>query len=240
MSLSKRTVTREEWIRARKALLAQEKAFTHDRDALTAARSELPMVKIDKPYVFEDTSGRKTLAELFDGKPQLVIYHFMFAPEWNEGCRSCSFVADNFASTVVHFAAANTAFAAVSRAPAAKLDAFKKRMGWTFRWFSSAGSDFNYDFHVSFTPEDLAKNEVEYNYSRRPFPIADAPGLSVFLREGDAVFHTYSTYERGLDILIGAYNYLDLTPLGRQEPAGSGPMPWVRLHDRYVPSGSST
>ncbi|MGZ3456795.1 MAG: DUF899 domain-containing protein [Polyangiales bacterium] len=232
MNENKMVVAREEWIVARKALLAREKAFTHERDALSAARRALPMVKIDEPYVFEERSGKRTLADLFDGRKQLVVYHFMFDPSWDAGCKSCSFVADNFAGSIVHLAAANTSFAVISRAPLAKIEPFRERMGWRFRWLSSFGSDFNYDFHVSFRPEEMAQKSVDYNYVKQPFGSPEAPGVSVFLREGDDVFHTYSTYGRGLDLLIGTYNYLDLTPLGRQEER---PMAWVRHHDKYEP-----
>jgi predicted dithiol-disulfide oxidoreductase (DUF899 family) len=226
-------VTREEWVEARKALLAREKAFTRERDALSAARRELPMVKVEKRYVFEESDGKRTLAELFDGKRQLIIYHFMFDPSWDEGCKSCSFVADNFEGSIVHLAARDTSFAAISRAPLAKLEGFKKRMGWTFRWLSSLDTDFNYDYHVSFRPEDVAAQTVEYNYEKKPFSMSEAPGLSVFLREGNDIFHTYSTYARGLDLLINTYNYLDLTPLGRQEQDLPYGMAWVRHHDKY-------
>jgi predicted dithiol-disulfide oxidoreductase (DUF899 family) len=226
-------VSREAWLEARRALLAREKAFTRERDALSAARRALPMVKVEKRYVFDEPGGQRTLADLFDGKRQLIVYHFMFAPEWEQGCKSCSYVADNFTGGLVHLAARDTAFAAISRAPLAKLQAFKQRMGWSFRWLSSAGTDFNYDFHVSFRPAEMAAKDVDYNYARTAFPHSEAPGVSVFLREGDAVFHTYSTYARGLDLLMNTYNYLDLTPLGRQEDAESGGMAWVRHHDRY-------
>lgn len=226
-------VTHEEWVEARKALLEKEKAFTRERDALSAARRALPMVKVEKSYVFEGPSGKRTLHELFEGKRQLIIYHFMFDPSWDEGCKNCSFVADNFEGSIVHLAARDTSFAAVSRAPLAKIEAFKKRMGWSFRWLSSSGTDFNYDYHVSFRPEDVAAKTVEYNYEKKPFPTSEAPGLSVFLREGSDLFHTYSTYERGLDLLINTYNYLDLTPLGRQEEGLPHGMAWVRHHDRY-------
>lgn len=226
-------VTHAEWLEARRALLAREKAFTRERDALSAARRALPRVRVEKPYRFEEPAGWRTLPELFEGKRQLLLYHFMFAPDWNEGCKSCSLVVDNIESTLVHLAARDTAFAVVSRAPVAKLEAFRKRMGWRFRWLSSAATDFNTDFRVSFSAEELAAGAVDYNYAKRPFPKTEAPGLSVFLREGDAVYHTYSTYERGLDILINTYNYLDLTPLGRQEEGLPYGMSWVRHHDKY-------
>ena len=228
-----RVVSRAEWIEARKTLLAREKDFTRERDALSAARRELPMVKVEKRYVLEDPMGSHELVDLFAGKRQLVLYHFMFNPSWEVGCKSCSYVADNFVGASIHLAARDTAFAVVSRAPLAKIDAYKKRMGWTFRWLSSSGSDFNYDFHVSFRPEDVEAKRAEYNYAPRPFPMSEAPGVSVFLREGGDVFHSYSTYGRGLDLLIGTYNYLDLTPLGRQEAELPQGMSWVRRHDEY-------
>jgi predicted dithiol-disulfide oxidoreductase (DUF899 family) len=233
MSMSKRTVTREAWIEARKVLLEREKAFTRERDALSAARRELPMMKIEKRYVFEGPDGRRTLADLFDGKRQLLVYHFMFAPSWDQGCKSCSFVADHFEGAIVHLGARDTSFAMISRAPLAKIEPFKKRMGWEYRWLSSSETDFNFDFGVSFSPEDVAAKSVDYNYAKQPLSMPEAPGMSVFLREGDDVFHTYSTYGRGLDLLINTYNYLDLTPLGRQEQDLPYGMAWVRHHDKY-------
>lgn len=228
-----RTVSRDEWTQARKELLAKEKEFTRARDALSAERRELPWVKVDKEYVFQDPRGRATLHDLFNGRRQLIVYHFMFDPSWEEGCKSCSFVADNFQGSPAHLAARDVSFVAISRAPLAKLEAFKKRMGWTFRWLSSFETDFNYDYHVSFRPEDQVEGKVEYNYARQEFSSSELPGVSVFFREGDEVFHTYSTYERGVDILIGTYNYLDLTPLGRDEDQLSFTMSWLRHHDRY-------
>jgi predicted dithiol-disulfide oxidoreductase (DUF899 family) len=227
-------VSREAWLEARRAFLAREKAFDRERDALSAARRALPRVKLEKEYVFEERSGKRALGDLFEGRRQLIVYHFMFAPEWEAGCKSCSFVADNFASSIVHLAARDTSFAVISRAPLAKIEAFQERMGWRFRWLSSLESDFNFDFHVSFTPEELARGTVEYNYEERPWKGgSEAPGASVFLREGSDLFHTYSTYMRGLDHLLATYEYLDLTPLGRQEDALPYPMSWIRHHDRY-------
>jgi predicted dithiol-disulfide oxidoreductase (DUF899 family) len=231
MDPKSRIVSREEWTTARKALLEKEKAFTRERDALSAARRELPIVKVDKSYAFEEPTGKRTLADLFEGHRQLIVYHFMFNPSWEEGCRGCSYVADHVGGAVAHLAARGTAFAAVSRAPVAKIEAFKKRMGWSFRWLSSP-DDFNYDFHASFRPEQEAKT-VEYNYGKRAFEGFDKPGLSAFLRDGGDVFHTYSTYERGLEFLISTYSYLDLTHLGRQERELPFPMAWVRHHDKY-------
>ena len=228
-------VSRAEWLTARKALLAKEKEITRLRDEVSAQRRMLPMVRVEKPYTFEGPSGKATLLDLFDKHQQLVVYHFMFAPAWDEGCPHCSFVMDNVESGLVHLAAADTAFAAISRAPLAKIEAFKSRMGWTFPWLSSGESDFNYDYHVTI---DDARNK-EYNYEsvtelrrRKEIPQApsDMPGFSVFSRKGDDVFHTYSTYQRGVDTFLNTYNLLDMTPLGRNESRG---MEWVRYHDRY-------
>lgn len=228
MSTTPRIVTREAWLDARKALLAREKAFTEERDALSAARRALPMVKIDEPYAFEEKSGTRSLADLFGGKRQLLVYHFMFAPDWEAGCKACSFVADHFDGTLPHLAARDTAFAVVSRAPLEKIEAFKARMGWRFRWLSSHGSDFNYDFQVSFR-SDMA----EYNYAERKVPQPEMQGLSAFLRDGDDVLHAYSTYGRGVDAFMNTYNLLDLSPLGRHEEGLPFTMAWVRHHDRY-------
>ncbi len=228
--------SREEWLIARRALLAREKEATRLRDALSTERRSLPMVRVDKAYTFDGPEGQKTLRDLFGPHRQLVVYHFMFAPAWEEGCKSCSYVMDNVEGALMHIAAADTAFAAVSRAPLAKLEAFKARMGWRFPWLSSGETDFNYDFHVTL---DDARSSVEYNYEpatelrRRgeiPQVPGDLPGFSVFLRDGDDVFHTYSTYQRGVDTFLNTFNLLDLTPLGRGEQR---PMQWVRYHDRY-------
>jgi predicted dithiol-disulfide oxidoreductase (DUF899 family) len=226
-------VSRDEWTAARKRLLVKEKEFNRQRDALSAERRELPMVPIEKEYLFEGPEGRRSLADLFDGKRQLLTYHFMFGPDWgDEGCPACSFVADNFAGGLVHLAARDTAFAVISRAPLAKITPFKRRMGWTFPWLSSFGTTFNYDFQVT-----LDDTHAVYNYAPVTAQPAGRPhegereGLSVFLREGDRLFHTYSTYQRGLDPLLNTYNLLDLTPLGRQEEDGI--MTWLRHHDKY-------
>ncbi len=223
-----RIVSRAEWLDARKELLTKEKESTRRRDALSAERRKLPMVEIEKEYVFEGPNGRTNLLDLFEGRRQLIIYHFMFDPSWDEGCKSCSYVADNLEGGIVHLAARDTSFAAISRAPLAKIESFKRRMRWNFPWLSSFGSDFNYDFHVTL---DEAAGSVEYNYETAAAN-GELPGLSVFLRDGDSVFHTYSTYQRGLDLLLNTYNYLDLTPLGRQEEEG-GAMAWLRHHDKY-------
>jgi predicted dithiol-disulfide oxidoreductase (DUF899 family) len=226
-----RTVPRDEWLAARRAFLEREKAFDQERDALAAARRALPRVKIDKPYVFREASGERTLLDLFDGQPQLILYHFMLAPGAAEGCQGCSYVADNIEGGWRHFAGRDTAFAMVSRADVPAIEAFKKRMGWTMRWLSSGGGDFNYDFGVSFRTEE---DSHAYNFgTSHRFGPGERPGLSCFVRAGKDVLHTYSTYERGLDLLLSTYNYLDLTPLGRHEEGLSFPMAWVRHRDRY-------
>jgi predicted dithiol-disulfide oxidoreductase (DUF899 family) len=227
-------VSPSEWLAARKALLQKEKEFTRQRDALSAARRALPWVKVEKNYVFDGPSGKETLADLFAGKSQLIVYHFMLGPEWNEGCKSCSFLADNYDGIGVHLAHRDVSFVTVSRAPLAKIEAYKKRMGWRFKWVSSFGSDFNADFQVSATPEELANGTAYYNYQKTTFPSDERPGLSVFARDDSgAVFHTYSTYARGLDMLIGAYHFLDLVPKGRDEAGLDYSMAWIRHHDKY-------
>lgn len=227
-------VSREEWLAARKKLLAREKQLTHERDAIAAERRQLPWVKVEKDYVFDSPSGKKTLADLFGGKSQLIVYHFMFGPEWNEGCPSCSFIMDNTDGALVHLAQRDVSFVAVSRAPISKIEAFKKRLGWKFNWVSSYGSDFNYDYHVSFTPEQMAEGKVEYNFDLMEFPSAEAPGISVFYKDKDGnIFHTYSAYARGTETGLGTYNYLDLVPKGRDEDGLAFTMSWVRHHDRY-------
>jgi predicted dithiol-disulfide oxidoreductase (DUF899 family) len=249
-------VSRDEWLVARKKLLVKEKELTHQRDALNAERRRLPMVRIDKQYVFEGPNGTASLLDLFDGRRQLIVYHFMFEPNdpppgksgdpWDEGCSGCSFVVDNIGH-LAHLHARDTSLVLVSRAPLAKIGPFKARMGWTVPWYSSFGSDFNYDFHVT---QDETVAPIEYNYQDKAtlerlgqtyHLNGEQPGLSLFLRDGDSVFHTYSTYARGLDQLDGTYVYLDLTPLGRQEdwedsPEGWPQTPthgWLRHHDKY-------
>jgi len=230
-----RVVSEAEWLAARKELLAKEKSFSRQRDALSAARRELPWVRVDKQYVFDTPGGKQTLGDLFEGRSQLVVYHFMFGPDWQEGCPSCSLISDHFDGSAVHLANRDVTLAVVSRAPLAKIEEFKRRMGWRFRWVSSYGSDFNHDYQVSGTPEELAQGgKVLYNYELTTFPSDERPGASVFYRdETGAIFHTYSTYARGLDILIGAYNLLDLVPKGRDEEGLPHTMAWVRHHDRY-------
>ncbi len=227
-------VSQAEWIAARRDLLKKEKESTRLLDELSAERRKLPWVKIEKNYLFDAPGGKVTLSELFAGRNQLVIYHFMFGPDWQEGCPSCSFVSDHLGGALPHLAARDVTLAVVSRAPLAKLEAFKKRMGWRFQWVSSNGGDFNADFHVSFTDAELAQGKVNYNYTMQEFPSAEAPGMSVFFKDaaGD-VFHTYSTYGRGLDRLLGTYTILDMTPKGRDEDDLGFSMEWIRYHDRY-------
>src|ERR687888_220685 len=226
-----RMVDHDEWLAERKRLLAEEKEFTRRRDELSRQRRELPWERVEKEYVFEGPEGRRTLQELFDGRSQLVVYHFMFDPEWDEGCKSCSFWADNFDPNVIHLKARDVTMVAVSRAPYEKLAAYKQRMGWGFDWYSSGDSDFNFDLGVSFRPEDQDRDV--YNYGPLPPRIADREGMSVFYKDDDgSVFHTYSAYARGIDLLNTAYNYLDLVPKGRDEE-GPRTQDWVRRHDEY-------
>jgi predicted dithiol-disulfide oxidoreductase (DUF899 family) len=223
-------VSRDEWLAARKELLAKEKQLTHQRDALSAERRALPWVTVEKPYVFDGPHGKLILPELFDGKSQLIVYHFMFGPEWQEGCPSCSFTMDHTDGALVHLAQRDVAFTAISRAPIAKIDAFKKRMGWRFDWVSSYGSDFNFDYHVSF-PKG---GKVEYNFEMTEFPSEEGPGFSVFYKDSQGqVFHTYSTYGRGGEPVMTTYDFLDLVPKGRDEDSLPFSMAWVRHHDRY-------
>jgi predicted dithiol-disulfide oxidoreductase (DUF899 family) len=234
-------VSREEWLAARKDFLKKEKEFTRLRDQLSAERRALPWEKVEKNYVFESGDRKLTLGELFGDKSQLVVYHFMLGPGWKEGCPSCSYLADHFNPSVVHLAARDIGFVAVSRAPISEISRFQARMGWRFPWVSSFGSDFNYDYQVTATSDELAKGEAHYNYGVNRFPGEERPGASVFYRDSDgAIYHTYSTYARGLDILIGAYNWMDLAPKGRDE-AQIKPhaMAWVRHHDRYAPETGS-
>jgi predicted dithiol-disulfide oxidoreductase (DUF899 family) len=230
-------VSEKQWIEARKELLRAEKELTHQRDELSRRRRALPWVKVEKKYVFDSPQGRVSLADLFEGRSQLIVYHFMFHPDWREGCPSCSFVVEHFDGALPHLAARDVSLAVVSRAPLAKIEPFKKRMGWRFRWVSSFGSDFNYDYHVSFTPEQKAApgGKVAYNYQMQEFPSDEGPGLSVFLKNPDSgeIFHTYSTYARGLDPLVGTYTLLDLVPKGRDEDHLAFSMQWLRHHDRY-------
>jgi predicted dithiol-disulfide oxidoreductase (DUF899 family) len=231
-------VTREEWIAARKAHLTHEKDYTRARDRLSAERRALPWVKVDKAYMFDGPNGKQTLADLFAGRSQLVVQHFMFAPDWSEGCKSCSFWADGFERMIPHLAARDTTLVAISRAPLQKLEAFKARMDWTFDWLSSGDNDFNYDYGVSFTPEQIKAGDKAYNFGTSGFSIEDAPGISVFFRdEAGNIFHTYSCFARGLDTMNAAYHYLDLTPMGRNE---EHPMDWLRLRDQYQPAAGNS
>jgi predicted dithiol-disulfide oxidoreductase (DUF899 family) len=225
-------VTESEWLVARKDLLTREKEFTRQRDALSAARRQLPWVKIDKEYVFDGPDGKETLADLFDGRSQLIVYHFMLGPDWEEGCKSCSFLCDHIDGANIHLAHHDVTLLAIARAPLPRIEAYKKRMGWRFKWVSSFDGDFNFDYHVSFTAEEVAKGKIYYNYEMTDGG-EEQPGISVFYKdESGDIFHTYSTYARGGDILIGTYNYLDLTPRGRREGKSEG-MDWVRRHDSY-------
>ena len=229
-----KVVSREEWLIVRQQHLAKEKEFTRLRDQLSQERRDLPWVKVDKPYIFDGPNGKESLSEAFAGRSQLLVYHFMFGPEWSEGCKSCSFWADNFNSIIVHLNQRDATMVAISRAPLEKLLAFQKRMGWTFKWLSSFGNDFNRDYHVSFTPEELEKGEMYYNYRVGKFGRDEAPGLSVFHRDASGtIFHTYSCYGRGLDMLNGAYHHLDVLPKGRDEAGLSYPQEWVKHHDKY-------
>ncbi len=224
-------VSREEWLGARKALLAKERALTHKLEALHAERRQLPWVRIDKPYVFHGPDGDYTLADLFGPCSQLAIYHFMLTLGSDHICPGCSFVCDHVDAARQHFEQADLAFAAVSRVPPARIEEVRRRMGWTFRWVSSEGSDFNFDFGVSFTPEDIAAERAIYNYGTVIRRSQDMFGVSIFVKgEDGAVYHSYSTYHRGAELLIGAFNWLDLVPKGRNE---TGTMSWVRLHDEY-------
>src|SRR5258708_7513712 len=232
--LNASVVTSADWLSARKELLAKEKEFTRLRDELSRKRREMPWEKVEKKYVFEGPDGRESLADLFDGRSQLIIYHFMFGPGWKEGCPSCSFLADSFDGAIPHLAQRDITFVAVSRATLPEIEAFQKRMGWKFKWVSSNSSDFNFDYQVSFTKEEMAKGKVSYNYGMTEFPSEEAPGASVFYKDASGeIFHTYSAYARGLDILLTAYNYIDMTPKGRAEDDLPHPMAWVRHHDRY-------
>ena len=222
-------VGHDEWIGARKELLAKEKEFTRARDEVTKRRQALPWEAVVKEYVFDGPGGKETLAALFDGRSQLIVYHFMFGPDDDAGCKSCSFWADNFNPNVVHLKARDVSFAAVSRAPIEDLEAYRRRMGWAFHWVSSGGTDFNFDYGVSFSPEQ--QGQEVYNYGSLPPMIPDREGMSVFAKADGAVFHTYSAYARGIDLVNTAYNYLDLVPKGRDED-GRGPL-WVRRHDEY-------
>jgi len=226
-------VSEAEWLVARKDLLTREKEFTRLRDELSRHRRELPWVKVEKEYLFDGPEGKKSLSDLFDGHSQLIVYHFMFGPGWGEGCKSCSYLADHFDGINWHLPHRDVSFVAISRAPLSEFAPYKKRLGWRFPWLSSHGNSFNFDYHVSFTKEEEAKGEVLYNYTTQEFISDELPGLSVFYQnEAGEIYHTYSTYARGLDTLVGTYNFLDLVPKGRDENPDST-MDWVRRHDEY-------
>jgi predicted dithiol-disulfide oxidoreductase (DUF899 family) len=234
MAQNHKVASRDEWIEARKQLLIKEKEFTRLRDQLSQERRDLPWEAVSKEYVFEGPNGKQTLPELFDGRSQLIVYHFMFDPSWDAGCAHCSFWADNFNGIVVHLNQRDVTMIAVSRAPHSKLAAYEKRMGWNFKWVSSHDTDFNFDYHVSFTPEELARKEAFHNFTTQTPPGSETVGISVFYKdETGKVYHTYSTYMRGVDMVNGAYHYLDLVPKGRDEAGQRNPQFWVRRHDEY-------
>lgn len=227
-------VSQEEWLKARSALLAKEKALTRQHDELARQRRELPCVRVEKSYAFDGPRGKVSLAELFDGQDQLVIYHFMLGPDWKEGCPSCSYLMDHLDGAVAHLRARNVTFALVSRAPLPSIEAFKKRMGWHFAWVSSQGTNFNGDFGVSYTKEQIAAGKPSYNYGTIPPFGEECPGLSVFAKGEDGqIYHTYSTYARGLESMIGTYAILDMVPNGRDEAGLPMTMSWVKHHDKY-------
>ncbi len=228
-------VSREQWLAARKTLLLREKELTRLQDQVARERRALPWVRVEKDYVFDTLDGPRRLADLFDGRSQLLVQHFMFAPGWEQGCKSCSYMADHNDGANLHLAQRDVTLLAVSRAPLADIERFRQRMGWRFNWVSSHGTDFNHDFGVNFTQDEMSSGKVYYNYTRQPFPHEEAPGISVFLRNdaGD-VFHTYSRFGRGVEVMMHTYNLLELTPKGRDEDELDYPMAWVRHHDRYA------
>ena len=237
-----KVVSRDEWLVARRALLAKEKAMLKARDALAREVRDLPWVRVDKQYVFEGPNGRETLSDLFAGRSQLLVKHFMLGPGWEEGCVGCSFGADQWAGSVVHLVNHDVMVVAISRAPWAEIAPFQERMGWSFKWVSSHPSDFNYDFNVSFTEADKARGKAFYNFEHQDFMSEEMPGMSVFYKdETGTVFHTYSVFARGSEQIAGVYGLLDVTPKGRNEPAGGNLTAWVRHHDKYDsgPRGSS-
>jgi len=228
-------LSHEEWIAARTAFLSKEKEFTRLRDELSQQRRELPWEAVTKSYVFEGPDGKATLADLFEDRSQLIVYHFMFAPDWEAGCPHCSFWADNFNPIIVHLNQRDVTMVAISRAPLNQIEEYKKRMGWSFKWLSSSGDDFNFDFQASFRQEDVKKGSVFYNFKEQKESSSDREGISTFYKDASGrIFHTYSTYARGIDLMNTAYNYLDLVPKGRDE-GGRGPY-WVRRHDEYAKS----
>lgn len=226
-------VSREQWLEARKALMQEEKAFTRQRDALSAARRALPWVQVDRDYRFVTEDGECGLSDLFAGLSQLCVYHFMFEDDWEAGCKSCSFWADNYNGIIDHLRARDVSFVAVSKAPLEKLLAYRARLGWQFPWVQSPGNAFGRDFGVSFTPDEVASGDRLYNFGTLPAYMTESPGMSTFIRDGDAIYHTYSVFARGLDMLNTAYHHLDLMPKGRDEDALPYPMDWVRIRDEY-------
>ena len=235
MKMDHQVVSHDEWLVARRQLLEQEKEFTRRRDQLSQTRRDLPWRKLEKAYVFDGPNGEAALADLFEGRNQLVVYHFMFGPDWKTGCKSCSFFADNFDGILDHLKQRDVSFAAISRGPLATLESFKKRMGWTFPWYSAGRSDFNFDFAVSFAKSAVENAERCYNFDTLPPQVEEMPGISVFYKDSDGtVFHTYSCYARGLDMLNTAYHYLDLVPKGRDEDALPSTMSWLKLRDEYA------
>jgi predicted dithiol-disulfide oxidoreductase (DUF899 family) len=229
-----RIVSKDEWLAARSALLKKEKEFTLLRDKLGQQQRDMPWVLVDKEYLFDGPNGKQTLSDLFDGRSQLIVYHFMYDPNWDAGCPSCSFWADNFNGIVVHLNQRDVTMIAVSKAPYSKIGEYKKRMGWNFKWVSSYDNDFNFDYHVSFTPEELSDKKAFYNYNLQDTHSPEREGVSVFYKDtAGHVFHTYSAYARGIDVLNVAYHYLDLVPKGRDEDGHEFPQFWVRRHDEY-------
>lgn len=229
-----RVVSREEWLRERIELLDAEKKFTRERDELNRKRRELPWVRIEQDYRFTSTDGEKSLADLFGDRGQLLVYHFMFGPDWEQGCPSCSFWIDNFDGVQAHLAARDISLVLISRAELSKLQAYRERMGWNVEWVSSHGTTFNADFAVSFTPEQMEGEDNFYNFGKNRFPSSEGPGASAFIKDGDGtVFHTYSTYARGLDMLNGAYHLMDIAPRGRDEDSLDYRQAWIRRHDQY-------
>jgi predicted dithiol-disulfide oxidoreductase (DUF899 family) len=238
--MQNQVVSRDEWLAARKELLRKEKEFTRLRDQLSAERRALPWVKVEKTYVFDGADGKVALADLFDGRSQLVVKHFMFGPDWSEGCVGCSFELDHTEGALQHLEHHDVSYVVVSRAPLAKTESFRRRMGWRVRWVSSFGNDFNFDFHVSFTPEEIAAGKATYNYREGAQVIDEMSGRSVFYKDASGqVFHTYSSFARGGEMFLGSYAFLDITPKGRDETINGNLTDWVRHHDRYDDTGSS-
>jgi predicted dithiol-disulfide oxidoreductase (DUF899 family) len=236
-TVSHPVVSLDRWTAERKALLVQEKELSRLQDQIARQRRALPWRRVDKNYVFDAPEGRRLLADLFEGRSQLLVQHFMFGPDWSQGCASCSFMADHIGGMQVHLAHRDVTVLVVSRAPLAAIERFRQRMGWQFKWVSSNGSDFNHDFGVSFTPQEMASGKVHYNFDLRPFPVEEAPGVSAFYRNAAGeVFHTYSTYGRGVEVMMGTYDLLDIMPKGRDEDNAAFTMDWVRHHDRYDPA----